>query len=179
MISTTPRLLAVLVVTLALAGACGDKTHHRGWTGPFDVAAAEALVAKCLPGAKAQSTDAHRARVWRLADPGPEGWPTFRITYDFHWKDDALADLANVVISVTGRHEEQTPDNSARFRAALTCGFAGLPLPPKVGTKALDLLAALGPDGESHGKRDGFDLIARTGRLSSTSFHSGVHIFGE
>lgn len=174
-----PRCTGAFIVLIALAaGACGDKKPHRGWTRPFDAAAAEALVAKCLPGAKPGSIDAPKRSSWRLADPGPPGWLTFGISYSFEWKTEGRDELLNVAIDAGGPADQQTPDNSERFRAALICAFAGLPMPPKVGAKALDLLVAIRPPGMLSGKRDGFELTARTDQFSTTDFHSAIYIFG-
>lgn len=177
---TTPRSAGAFtaIVALTVAG-CGDKAPHRGWTHPFDAVAAEALIAKCLPGAKREMLDAPGRASWRLADPGPPGLLTFGIAYSFEWKTEERNQLLNVAIDASGPKDQQTPDNSARFRAALACAVAGLPMPPKVGAKALDLLAAIRPPGVLSGKRDGFDLTARIGEFSSSDFHAAIYIFGQ
>ncbi len=175
----TPRSTCAITAIVALSvAACGDKAPHRGWTRPFDAADAAALVATCLPGAEPTMLDAPRRSGWRLADPGPPGWLTFGISYSFEWKTEEREQLLNVAIEAAGPKDQETPDNSARYRAALACAVAGLPMPPKVGAKAFDLLAAIRPPGSLGGKRDGFDLIARIGEFSSSDFHAAIYIFG-
>ena len=172
MTAKTPCPFVAVLVALAFLGACGEP-RQRGWVRPVGSDAAQALAAKCLPGAAPEERGSSEL-AWILRDPGPEG---FFLEVSFGWHDEIKARLASIRVAAYGPLSQQTPANGRRFRAAIECILGPDVVTNGVRSKLLSLVDALKPPGRINAARDGFWLIVNQSAVGR-SFIASAAVFG-
>ncbi|MBP8811326.1 MAG: hypothetical protein KBG48_26375 [Kofleriaceae bacterium] len=172
MTAKTPRPFVAVLVGLSFLGACGEP-RPRGWVRPVGSDAAQALAAKCLPGA-APEERASGELAWSRRDPGPDG---FWLEVTFGWHDAKKASLASIRVAAYGPMSQQTPANGRRYRAAIECILGPDVVATGVRAKVLSLVDALVPPGRFNADLDGFWLLVDQSAVGR-SFIASAAVFG-
>ena len=161
------------LVALTFLGGCGEPPR-RGWVRPVGPDAAEALAAKCLPGAAPEERGASEL-AWVRRDPGPEG---FFLEVSFGWHEETKARLASIRVAAFGPMSHQTPENGRRYRAAIECVLGPDVVAHRVRAKLLSFVDALAPPGRFNADLDGFWLLVNQSTVGhGRSFIASAAVF--